>query len=64
MIGNLVLLTEPPVWRRRKPGLTLPARAANFAVAFFVFWTYPRAIEQSYQPKSERERKLFEARRH
>lgn len=63
VLGNAVLLTEPALWRRKKPGLPLPARLAHLAVALLVFWTYPRAVEQHYRPPSKRERKLYEARR-
>lgn len=62
-LGNLVLLTEPPLWRRKKPGLSRCTRALNRLVAFLVFWTYPRAVEQSYRPRGEVERRKFEARR-
>ncbi|PKS05599.1 hypothetical protein jhhlp_008117 [Lomentospora prolificans] len=49
-LGNLILLSEFKFWRRKKPDLPLTHRFINCVVAGLVFWTYPRAIEQSYTP--------------
>jgi len=49
-LGNLILLSEFKFWRRKKPDLPLPHRLFNFFVVALVFWTYPRAVEQSYPP--------------
>lgn len=62
-LGNFVLLTEPALWRRKKPGLPLRTRVFYRLVAFLVFWTYPRAVEQSYRPRGGVERRKFAARR-
>lgn len=64
VVGNIILISEPALWRRKKPGLSRGRRAAGCIVAFFVFWTYPRAVEQSYQPKGDKERRAYDARRH
>ena len=63
MLGNAILITEPPLWRRKKPGLSMAARLGYLPVALLVFWTYPRAVEQSYTPRTKREKRLYEARR-
>ncbi|KAL2105068.1 hypothetical protein VUR80DRAFT_9063 [Thermomyces stellatus] len=63
VIGNILLISEPPLWRRNKPGLPRARRLLNLLVALLVFWTYPRAVEQSYQPRGEKERRMYAARR-
>lgn len=64
VVGNIILISDPPLWRRKKPGLSRGQRALQRVVAFFVFWTYPHAVEQSYQPKGDKERRIYDARRH
>lgn len=59
----MILLTEPPLWRRKKPGLSAARRLLNLVVALFVFWTYPRAVEQTYHPRGKKAQELYAARR-
>ncbi|SPO03627.1 uncharacterized protein DNG_06310 [Cephalotrichum gorgonifer] len=53
-LGNIILITNPPLWRRKKPNLSPPTRLLNSVVAFLVFWTYPRAVEQFHHPTDPR----------
>lgn len=63
VVGNTLLLFEPALWRRKKPGLSRGRRALNRLVALLVFWTNPSAVERPYRPKGEKERRVYEARR-
>ncbi|KAM0224532.1 hypothetical protein ACHAQD_002107 [Fusarium lateritium] len=48
ILGNILLAAEYELWRRFRPGQSMPRRALNKMIAFLIFWTYPPSIEQKY----------------
>ncbi|KAH6885742.1 hypothetical protein B0T10DRAFT_83478 [Thelonectria olida] len=47
-LGNMILLCELKLWRRRRPNLPLWHRILYKVVAVLALWTYPQSVEQIY----------------
>ncbi|KFA80468.1 hypothetical protein S40288_02045 [Stachybotrys chartarum IBT 40288] len=48
ILGNIVLMCEYKMWRRRRPNVNPLSRSAHLLMTLLVLWTYPQSIEQEY----------------
>ncbi|KAK3356798.1 hypothetical protein B0T25DRAFT_452569 [Lasiosphaeria hispida] len=49
-VGNMFMLFKYDMTKRHRPSVRWWRRMIHPVVAFFVFWTYPQALDQKYPP--------------